>query len=438
MQADLADVGRSTLRKAAWRLLPLIALGYGIAYVDRSNISFAALQMNQELHFSAAVYGLGAGLFFLSYSLFEVPSNLLLMRIGARRWLARILLTWGALAMGMALVRTPLQFYIMRFLLGLAEAGFFPGVLYYLSQWFPRSQRAKMVSAFYVAVPLSSAAMGAAAGAILGLQGRMALSGWQWLFLIEGAPAVLLGIAYVFLLPDSAEKARWLSPDEKAWITGWMAAEAEAHGPDHPGGLLRALANPTVLKFGAVNFLILGSSYAFTLSVPTILQGIGFSPGRIGAFAALAGLLAAPVMIIQGWRSDRLQERRLHLAVALVLVGVTYAAAGLARSPVLAVGGYVLYWPAVMAVSVVFWAWPTERLRPAAAAVGIAAINCIGQFGSFVCTWAWGVAHDLTGGYGAGFLALPVMCLIAAWIALDLGRREAPAKAAAAAPSLIR
>src|SRR5471032_983897 len=187
-----ANVGRSALAKASWRLLPLIALGYGVAYIDRVNISFASLQMNRDLHFSAAVYGLGAGLFFLTYALLEVPSNLLLVRFGARRWIARIMLTWGLLAAAMLFVRTPLQFYVMRLLLGAAEAGFFPGVIYYLSQWFPAAERGRAISRFYVAVPLSMVVMGALAGALLNLQGRLGLAGWQWLFLLEGVPAVLL------------------------------------------------------------------------------------------------------------------------------------------------------------------------------------------------------------------------------------------------------
>src|SRR5580658_2767857 len=200
--AASSDIGRSALAKASWRLLPLIGLGYGVAYMDRVNISFAALRMNQDLHFSASVYGLGGGLFFLSYALFEVPSNLFLVRFGARRWIARIMLTWGLLAMGMMFVRTPVQFYVMRFLLGLAEAGFFPGVIYYLTLWFPAQHRGKAISRFYVAWPLSSVVMGAVAGTLLNLQGRLGLAGWQWLFLVEGLPALAMSGVILLLLPD--------------------------------------------------------------------------------------------------------------------------------------------------------------------------------------------------------------------------------------------
>src|SRR5271156_3061538 len=211
-------VGRVALRKAGWRLIPLLAIGYGVAHIDRVNISFASLQMNRDLHFSASVYGFGAGLFFISYAACEIPSNLLLYRFGARRWLARIMLTWGLLAMGMMFVKTPLQFYMMRFLLGMAEAGFFPGVVFYLSQWFPTHMRARAISRFYVSLPVSSVVMGIVAGALLDLQGKAGLAGWQWLFLIEGLPPVLLGIIFLFYLPGGPAQAKWLTEDEREWI----------------------------------------------------------------------------------------------------------------------------------------------------------------------------------------------------------------------------
>ena len=246
------EIGRSALRKASWRLLPLIALGYGISYIDRSNISFAALQMNQDLRFSASVYGLGAGLFFLSYALFEVPSNLLLVRFGAKRWISRIMLTWGLLAVAMMFVRTPLQFYAARFLLGLAEAGFFPGVVFYLAQWFPPPQRCRAISRFYVAVPLSAVVMGAIAGWLLGLDGRLGLQGWQWLFLVEGIPAVLLSVAVFVMLPDKPADAPWLTQPEKDWIGAQTASEVAFHGGPAHRSVLSCLVDPIVLQFAAV------------------------------------------------------------------------------------------------------------------------------------------------------------------------------------------
>ena len=207
-------LGISAQRKASLRLIPVIAIGYGLAYMDRVNISFASLQMNRDLHFSASVYGMGAGLFFIGYALCEVPSNLLLLRFGAKRWLARIMFTWGLLAAAMMFVRTPIEFNVLRFLLGMAEAGFFPGVIYYLTLWFPARTRARAVSRFYIALPLSSTVMGSVAGWLIGLSGKWGLSGWQWLFLLEGLPAVLFSFIILWLLPDNPHRVSWLTADE--------------------------------------------------------------------------------------------------------------------------------------------------------------------------------------------------------------------------------
>ncbi len=211
-------IGVSAQRKAAIRLLPIISIGYGLAYMDRINISFASLRMNSDLHFSATVYGLGAGLFFIGYALCEVPSNLLLLRFGPKRWLARIMLTWGLLAAAMMFVRTPWQFYGVRLLLGMAEAGFFPGVIYYLTLWFPAKMRARAVSRFYIALPLSSVLMGAVAGWLMGLQGTLGLAGWQWLFLVEGLPAALFSFVFLWMLPDGPMQAEWLTVEERMWL----------------------------------------------------------------------------------------------------------------------------------------------------------------------------------------------------------------------------
>src|SRR6202451_1770430 len=233
-------VGRVALRKAGWRLIPLLALGYGIAYMDGVNISFASLQMNRDLHFSASVYGFGAGLFFVSYAACEVPSNLLLYRVGARRWFARIMLTWGLLAIGMMFVSKPLQFYVMRFLLGMAEAGFFPGVIFYLSQWFPAHMRARAISRFYISYPISSVLMGAIAGFLLDLQGKAGLAGWQWLFLIEGLPAVVLSLVLLVYLPADPTQAKWLTEDEREWILHHVikSASGDGHGLNFGRALL--------------------------------------------------------------------------------------------------------------------------------------------------------------------------------------------------------
>lgn len=425
------QIGRAALAKASWRLLPLIGLGYGIAYMDRVNISFAALRMNQDLHFSATVYGLGGGLFFLSYAAFEVPSNLLLVRFGARRWIARIMLTWGLLAVGMMLVRTPVQFYLMRFLLGLAEAGFFPGVIYYLTQWFPSAHRGKAISRFYVAWPLSTVVMGALAGALLNLQGRLGLAGWQWLFLVEGLPALAMSGVILLLLPDGPADARWLSDAEKSWIARRLATDAALTGAqDH--GFWRALAHPRVLQLGAVNFLLLGGFYAFTLSAPAVLDGVThLGVTKVGYLIAFSGVLGAAAMILNGWHSDRTQERFFHLAIPFVLMAVAFAGLAAPPSPLVAMIAYLAAIACNSAIGAVFWLVPGDLLHPRSAAVSVAAINAIGQSGSFVLPFAWGLAKDHTGGFLAGLSALPVAFLLAAAIVLFVQRQTRSVRQAA-------
>jgi ACS family tartrate transporter-like MFS transporter len=421
---DAAGVGRSALRKASWRLLPLIGLGYGVAYMDRVNISFAALQMNQDLHFSASVYGLGGGLFFLSYALLEVPSNLALIRFGARRWIARIMLTWGVLAMGMMFVGTPLQFYVMRFLLGAAEAGFFPGAVYYLTQWFPAEHRARAISRFYVAFPLSSVLMGALAGSLLSLQGRLGLAGWQWLLLLEGAPAIVLSGVILALLPDGPSNASWLTPAERDWIAAALSADKAALGGEAAPSFLSMLLDRRVLALGLASACILGASYAFTLSAPTILKaGAHLGTADVGYLVAAGGLLGAVAMLANGWHSDHRRERHLHTAAPLIITAAAFAVIGLSASPLIIALTYLVVMTCSAAIQAVIFAIPTDVLHGRAAAVGVAAIGSIGMVGSFVAPIAWGVAREMTGGYQAGLLSLTAPFAIAAAIILAMRRR---------------
>jgi len=258
------NVERSTMRRASVRLLPFLFLLYILCYLDRSNVSIAALEMNKELKFSSATFGFGAGIFFLGYALFEVPSNLILARVGARRWLARIAITWGLLACAMMLVRTPIQFYAVRFLLGVAEAGFFPGVLYYLSQWFPMEYRARAIAAIVIGIPLSGALGGPLGGVLLGLSGVGHLSGWQWLFLIEGLPPVLLGLALLGYLTERPEDARWLSSEQRGWLSHRLACERQQTGVV-PRSPLGALANPLVWLLTVPYFALYAVSLSYTL-----------------------------------------------------------------------------------------------------------------------------------------------------------------------------
>ena len=414
---------RGTIRAVAWRLLPLIALGYGVAFIDRLNISFAALQMNRDLNFSASVYGFGAGLFFISYALLEIPSNLVLVRVGARRWIARIMLTWGVIAMGMMFVRTPLQFYAMRFALGAAEAGFFPGVIYYLTLWFPAAHRGRAISRFYVAVPLSSVVMGSLAGALLGLQGRLGLAGWQWLFLLEGLPAIVIGLAFLLWLPDLPARAAWLSEAQKRWLEARLAQDRARTLSRDGHNMLKALVDRRVLGFLAINFLTLGAYYAFNLSAPEVLRSVThLSPGGIGALVAVSGLGGACAMLFNGWHSDLRGERYVHLAVPLAIQAAAFAVMAFAHSPPVFATAYVVLIAANFGVAAVFWLAPGEMLDPRSVAVAVAAINGLGQLGSFVLPYAWGLAKDATGDFHAGMLALIAPYVIAVAILLVLRR----------------
>ncbi len=425
---DARGTGRGVLAKVSWRILPLLGLGYGVAYMDRVNISFAATRMNADLHFSATVYGLGGGLFFLAYALFEVPSNLLLVRFGARRWLARIMFSWGLLAVGMMFVRTPLEFYTVRFLLGAAEAGFFPGVIYYLMRWFPAEQRGRAISRFYVAYPLSSVVMGAVAGALLGLHGRLGLAGWQWLFLVEGLPALVMSVVFLTRLPETPASAAWLSSEEKAWLARRLAS-GQSTDPEPPGnGLREALADPMVLAMGLVNLLYLGSGYAFALSAPGLLDGAThLGATRVGYLVAVGGLLGALAMMGVAWSSDRTGERYFHLALPLALGAAGYAIMSLWRTPLAMIGAYLLTAIAQAGSAAVFWLIPSDSLRNRSAAVGVAAINGIGMIGSFSAPFIWGVLKDRTGDFDAGLRCLPILLLLAAAIVLALRFRRRPA-----------
>jgi MFS transporter, ACS family, tartrate transporter len=418
-------IGRSAMRKASWRLLPLIGLGYGIAYMDRVNISFASLQMNEDLHFSATVYGLGGGLFFLSYALLEVPSNLLLVRFGARRWIARIMVTWGVLSAAMMFVKLPMQFYVMRFLLGAAEAGFFPGVLFYLMHWFPAAQRGRAVSRFYVALPLSSVFMGAVAGSLLKLHGQFGLAGWQWLFLLEGLPAILLSAVILWGLPNSPAEAPWLNDAERSWIHNSLAADKAALGAVADHNLIRALLDPRVLQLGICNLFILGSAYALILSAPAVLQrATHWSATTVGFVVSGGGVLGALAMILNGWHSDRRRERHVHTAIPLALMAGTCLAMGFLTAPWIVVSAYLVWVISQNAVQGTFWLIPSDVLHGRSAAVGVAAIGSIGMVGSFIGPYAWGIAKDFTGSYHAGLLWLVVPNLAAAAIVLVARRTQ--------------
>ena len=435
-EIDLS-IAKSAQRKAAIRLLPVISIGYGLAYMDRINISFASLRMNSDLHFSATVYGLGAGLFFIGYALCEVPSNLLLLRFGPRRWLARIMLTWGLLAACMMFVRTPLEFYAVRLLLGISEAGFFPGVIYYLMLWFPASARARAVSRFYVALPLSTVVMGAVAGWLMGLEGTFGLAGWQWLFLLEGLPAALFSFVILRALPDSPAKASWLTAEEKIWLQGAVEADgAQAH-IGHEAGVMRALLSPKVWMIGLFFLSALTCSYAFYFSAPAIVQGAtGWSVGKVGFLMSCFGVCGAVSMLFGGSHSDRTGDRALHCIVPCCVMGVGYFVASYGGPGWLVIFALGASFVAFMALQAPALAVPTQFLAGRAAAAGIAAMNTITMFSGFIGPYWMGRMKDATGSYNLGLRGLIVPSLIAASVMFLLTRSLAKGKVPAPAVDL--
>ena len=418
-----SSTGASAQRKASLRLLPVIAIGYGLAYMDRINISFAALRMNSDLHFSNTVYGIGAGLFFIGYALCEVPSNLLLLRVGPRRWLARIMLTWGLLAAAMMFVRTPFEFYTVRLLLGISEAGFFPGIIYYLTLWFPARMRARAVSRFYIALPLSSVVMGSLAGWLLGLDGKLGLTGWQWLFLIEGLPAALFSFVILRMLPDGPEHATWLTPGEKQWIQHQLASDNSKAHLGHSAGVLQALLSPKVWLIGLFFFSALTCSYGYGFSAPAIFQAAtGWSVARVGWLIAGIGLAGAAGMLFGGANSDRTRERALHCIVPCCVMAAGYFIASYERPAWLVITALTISFIAFNSLQGPALAVPTEFLAGRAAAAGIAAMNTITMFSGFVGPFWMGRMRDLTGSYGPGLRGLMVPSLLAAAAMLVLTR----------------
>jgi ACS family tartrate transporter-like MFS transporter len=403
--------GAGVLARTGWRIIPLLGLAYLVAFMDRSNISFAAKTMNADLGFSATIYGIGGGVFFLSYALFEIPSNILLERIGARRWIARIMISWGVIAAGMMWVHTPWQFYTLRFLLGLAEAGFFPGVIFYLSLWFPRAARGRAISRFYISGPLARAVMGLLSPALLAMNGMAGLKGWQWLFVVEGLPAVLVGLLVLWLLPERPETADWLNPAEKAWLSGRLAQEGA--GVRH-GNPLTALRLPAVLLLGMVGLLTTCAYYTFTLSEPQILaQATGWSGVSVGFLISLGGLAGAGGMLLTGWLSDRSGTRMPFMAGSTAMVLCAYglfAVDGGRTTGLIAYACYVACWGSV---TLSVWMLCTDLVGPGDMAVATAMVNTMSQAGAFVGPILWGIARDASGSFHLGLVGLVVAQVLA-------------------------
>jgi len=422
MREDPALEARA-YRRVTWRLIPFLFLCYVVAYLDRVNVGFAKLQMLNDLGMSETAYGLGAGIFFIGYFLFEVPSNLILHRTGARVWIARIMITWGLLSAATMFVTSASWFYVVRFLLGIAEAGFFPGIIVYLTQWYPASRRARIVALFMTAVAMSGVIGGPVSGWILEtMAGVNGWAGWQWLFLLEGVPSLVLGVAVYFYLDDSVQHARWLPDEERALLVANLRDDAT--GTEH-GSVFATLRDPHVLLLASVYFCIVMGLYGIGFWLPQLIRTMGVDDARrIGLLSAIPYAVAAIVMVLVGRSSDVRRERRWHLAggalagaLGLVVAGMfsTTLSIGLAAMTVATVG--------VLSAAPVFWALPTASLRGASAAAGIAVINSIGNLAGFLSPYLIGVARDVTGEATVGLYAIAFCLLLGALLAVPATAR---------------
>lgn len=414
-------IGRSAMRKAFWRILPLILIAYLFAYMDRVNVSFAAAEMNDDLKFSATIYGLGGGLFFLGYALFEIPSNLMLVRYGARKWIARIMISWGLLSAAMMFVQTPMQFYVLRFLLGVAEAGFYPGAIFYFAHWFPPCHRSRAVSRFFIASPLASVAMGAMSGWLLALDGTGGLHGWQWLFLVQGLPTVLFGLVVLRFLPDAPATAAWLTSAEKLWIHNALAREQAQIVAPVGHNVLAAFRNPRVLLLGAIGFLLIAVITTIILNAPLILQdATTLDTKSIGYLVAFGGLLGAAAVLAFGNHADRHGDRWGNAFWCGIMLAAAVLVMGLSPSPLLVCIGYLAFATLCFTIPMLTSSGWAEALHVRELAVGAAAINTISQIGAFVAPYGWGAARDATGSFHLALISFSVVALLMSGLILLL------------------
>jgi ACS family tartrate transporter-like MFS transporter len=416
------DLARTTTTKVTRRLLPFLFVLYVVCFLDRVNIGFAALQMNADLGLSPAVYGFGAGIFFIGYVLFEVPSNLVLARIGARVWIARIMITWGLIASAMMFVQGPVSLYTLRFLLGAAEAGFFPGIVYYLSRWFPAEERARAIARFMVAIPISGVIGGPVSGALLRLDGQLGLAGWQWLFLLEGLPAVLLGVAVMAWLTERPEDAAWLTPAEQAYLAARLGEEREECRRRHGQRVRDALGNAVVWRLGLLLLLCNAFGlYVLGLWLPQIVREFaGRDSLTVGVITAIPNLVAAVAMVVVGAHSDRTGERLIHIAVAAMVAAAGFWLSAWMHQPVLIVLGLSLAMGGLLSTHGPIWPLPSTFLNGSAAAGGIALMASVANLAGFVGPYAMGLLKGASGSFAGGLMGLAVVSLAGAAVALSL------------------
>ena len=412
------DVGSRTISRLTRRIVPFLFVLYIVAYLDRINVGFAALQMQQQLHFNDAVYGFGAGVFFAGYLCFQLPSNLILNRVGARRWICLLMVIWGLVSCCMIFVTTPKSFYGLRFALGLAEAGFFPGVILYLRNWFPAGARARTVAWFMTAAPLAGVVGGPISGALLTLHNRGGLSGWQWLFLMEGLPAIVLGGVVVFYLTDFPGDAQWLPADQRAWLMDTLERERRATSVSGYSSASKAMLSGRIWVLTFMYFGMNTCTYGISLWLPTVIHSLsGVSSVVIGLLSAIPYVAAAISMVIVGYHSDRTGERRWHAAILAFVGSAALLAAAYSGSVVPMIAAISLAVLAEFSMMGPFWSMPTTLLSGTGAAAGIALINSLGNLGGFFGPYIIGKVRLSTGGFKGGLLVVAAAMAFAGCLA---------------------
>jgi MFS transporter, ACS family, tartrate transporter len=415
---------RSVLSRTRIRLLPLLLILFIVAYLDRVNVSFAKLTMGAALGMDNAAYSLAAGIFFIGYFLFEVPSNLILEKVGARRWIARIMITWGLVSGATAFVTGAHSFVAMRFLLGIAEAGFFPGIILYLTYWFPQSERARVIGLFMVGIPLTGLIGSPVSSELLGLDGVLGFQGWQWLLLLEALPAIVLGVGCLAWLPDGPSKARWLAPAEREWLSSALAAERAAVQKEGRTSFREALMSGRVWALALVYFGIVLAVYGLGFWLPTLVHDFGIAVTRVGWVTMLPFACGAPFMIWLGRRSDRMRERVGHLIGASLLAFVGFEGASLSHALVPQLVFLCFAAMGIYGSLPIFWTFPTAFLTSTAAAAGIAIINSVGNLGGYFGPQIVEAVTRVGGGFGPALAVLGLEMLIPVVVVLLISRRE--------------
>jgi len=415
------DLEGLVVRRLMWRLMPFLFLLYIVAYLDRINVSFAVLQMRDPLHLTDAVTGFGFAMFFAGYFFFQIPSNLVLQRMGVRRWISALMVTWGLVSCSMIFIRGPRSFYALRFLLGVAEAGFFPGMILYLRQWFPARARARAVAWFMTANPVAGVIGSPLSGVLLGLHGG-GLSGWQWLFLLEGAPAILLGAIVHRHLVNDPKEATWLGNDERTWLLANLAEEQQRTPPPKKGALLSVLTNWRVWALSAIYFAPPACMYGVTAWLPTAVRSLsGLSDKAIGLVVALPYLVTAIAMVFLGRHSDRTGERRWHTALPAFLGAASFAMAATSRAPILVISGMSLGMMGAQVMAGPFWAMATSLMSASTAAASIAVINSIANLGGYYGSAIIGLLRSPSGSFSGGLLSIGTVLAVSGLIAVVVG-----------------